>query len=237
MKFLVVSALGVSGTFLRVPAPGPGPSPAPGPSDSLLDEVIDQANPEFKLADFSGNHCVEIGEFMAHIDEMVHARKDVTTQNCPKFDKALDDVSQALHKVFIKHGFSLTSCLDKAKYHEAAQDFRAFVGGATLCQEQFILMDRNCDDKVSKQEFWTFADEYMTHADISHGLATRIWDAVNGRAVTGAPAAAAFLQGSVPGPAPAVAQLVSPPDRTHMFVTMREFCEAGPKFSGDGPGK
>merc|ERR1719350_1700739 len=100
-----------------------------------------------------------------------------------------------------------------------------------MCRDQFVLMDENCDGKVSKSEFWHFCDHFMTNAEISHSKTEKIWKAVNGEAAGPAPVFAQLHEGPVPAPAPGPApiSLVPLPDMSHMYITVEEFCTAGPK--------
>jgi len=247
MKLLLALPTGCLAASLRLyvpaPAPGPGgPAPQPKPADTLWDELVDQVNPEFKLADLNGQGCVELGEWKSILHTVIADRATKTTQNCKKFDNAVDKVSEYMDEVFEKRKSSKAStCLNRREYKKAMAEINGNNEG--LCREFFMLQDENCDGKISQTEFWHYIDKFMTNGDISHGKALAMWKAINGNAgPAGAPGPApAFIQvaGPAPGPAPGPgpAPLVPLPDTTGRFVTIEEFCTAGPKYNGDGPGK
>eukprot|EP00747_Dinoflagellata_sp_TGD_P058896 gnl/TRDRNA2_/TRDRNA2_151331_c0_seq3.p1 gnl/TRDRNA2_/TRDRNA2_151331_c0~~gnl/TRDRNA2_/TRDRNA2_151331_c0_seq3.p1 ORF type:complete len:247 (+),score=81.20 gnl/TRDRNA2_/TRDRNA2_151331_c0_seq3:62-802(+) len=181
---LLALAVSAHGALLR--APGPAPAPA---SDSFQDEVLDQADPEFKRLS-NGGPCIGLKEMMAVYDEQVDHYSSRVGTNVATMTK---DERDKLHKDAVKHAEEMfkesdtngDGCIDEKEWngpHEekpapaAKPDVKsgeAMVEGHNDKEEpieaaaEFKLMDINGDGKVSRSEAWNYVSEYLDEADLN----------------------------------------------------------------------
>merc|ERR1719443_626801 len=98
---LLVLALSAPAHAAMLRAPAPGPAPA---SDSFQDEVLDQADPEFKKMS-GGGPCIGMKELMEVFDEQVdhyssRVGTNVATMKKEERDEMREDAKKHAEEMF-----------------------------------------------------------------------------------------------------------------------------------------
>merc|ERR1719324_1950215 len=113
---LLALAASAHGALLR--APGPAPAPA---SDSFQDEVLDQADPEFKRLS-NGGPCIGMKELMAVYDEQVdhyssRVGTNVATMTKEEREKMHDEASKHAEEMFKASDKNGDGCIDEKEWN------------------------------------------------------------------------------------------------------------------------
>lgn len=184
----------------RSPAPAPPlettttttTTPCP---DNFMDEIVDQANPDFEMWDADKDGCLTERE----MTETLRRQRDVARErdyywvqkNITAAARHLEQQWRAHH-----HGADANGggCLNK-------EELEIIRHAVCDCDTQFLFVDHNADGRISQQEAANYVAEHVKHADLNHVKLRAIWRAAD-------------------------------VDRDS-FLSLGEFCEAGPRY-GDG---
>jgi len=144
--------------------------------DNFQDELIDQADPEFKKYS-QGDECISWSD-------MVHVVQQ-QCQGCSQAEKkqAVKSELDTIRAAFDEADKNGDQCIDKKEYKKADEFEGTAPEDPAKAKEQnkvdFELMDRNSDDQISESEAMHFCTENMPHADIDYSEFKKMFKAAD----------------------------------------------------------
>lgn len=144
--------------------------------DNFQDELIDQADPEFKMYS-RGDDCISW-------DDMVH----VVMQQCQKCSRKekkqiIKREMERIHSAFVEADENKDECVDKKEFKKAHEFEGTAPEKPENAKEQnaddFELMDRNNDEMISESEAMHFCEENMPHADLDYSEFKKMFDSAD----------------------------------------------------------
>merc|ERR1719443_54841 len=197
---LLVLALSAPAHAAMLRAPAPGPAPA---SDSFQDEVLDQADPEFKKMS-GGGPCIGMKELMKVFDEQVdhyssRVGTNVATMKKEERDELHADAVKHAEEMFKKADKNGDGCIDEKEWNGPEPPKPAAPGPAPAVkgpptgetrveggddekpgpldtETEFKLMDYTGDGKVSRAEAYHYVSEYMDSADLNSNKLKKLFE-------------------------------------------------------------
>jgi len=201
----------------------PPPLKGPAHSDNFQDELVDQADPEFKMLDADGDGCVTVAETNDVMrQQMQQGAPDVSLMSekeKKQMKQMMDHMQERSKQMFAFVDKNKDECIDRTEF-KAAQEMEGPPPGYQTHMEEemgeeefeeqmeedekaeFDFMDRSGDGKISKPEIYNYADKNMPHADISKEKVDEMFDSAD-------------------------------TDKDG-FLTFDEFSDAGKNYEGDG---
>jgi Ca2+-binding EF-hand superfamily protein len=195
----------------------------PAHQDNFEEEVIDQADPEFKMLDTDDDHCINITEaeapYFEGFQRKAMGRKIWTAEEKKEAKEAEKHVLEDVQMQFAHADANSDGCVNRTEFHAVSEmepkppGFEAIksmeIGFENFTQElveedrlEFNTMDRNHDGKVSQSEAYHFAGENMPQADIDEQVLKKVFESAD-------------VDGD-------------------KFISFEEFVHAGKGFHGDG---
>jgi len=201
----------------------PPPLKGPAHSDNFQDELVDQADPEFKMLDADGDGCVTVEETKVVMrQQFQQGAPDINSmpeQDKKEMEQMMERFEEEAENMFGFVDKNKDQCIDKTEF-KAAQEMEGPPPGYQSTMEdemgeeefeeymeedekaEFDFMDRSGDGKISKTEAYNYADKNMPHADISKEMLDNMFDATD--------------------------------TNKDGFLTFDEFSDAGKNYDGDG---
>jgi Ca2+-binding EF-hand superfamily protein len=195
----------------------------PAHEDNFEDEVIDQADPEFKMLDTDDDDCINISEATAPFEENFQrkamGRHIWTAEEKKEAEDAEKHILEDVRMQFAHADADRDKCINRTEFKAVGEmegpppGFEAIktmqMGFENFTDElmeedrlEFNTMDRNHDGKVSQSEAYHFAGENMPQADIDEQVLKKVFESAD-------------VDGD-------------------KFITFEEFVHAGKGFHGDG---
>jgi len=180
-------------------AGGPSPAPAPGPAgpqtcqdktkncksglcvdppDNFADELVDQANVDFGMLDANKDGCISDAEMTKSLREQLAAAKSGHAGargyywQEKEVKEGVEHLSGEVAQKTESADKNGDGCVDEDEFKTVQKAFND-------CPKQFIMMDKNGDGKISRQEAADFVVHHMDHADISYGKQRAIFEAAD----------------------------------------------------------